>query len=226
MGKILLIEDDEKYANIVFDYLAAERHQVDITPTIEDAIAYLNVYQYEVLIVDWHLPDADGPSLIRDLRKRGFATPIIMLTGRETLADKEYGFGAGADDYLVKTAEPKELVLRVAALLRRPALFVAKTIKIRNVEIDTTNHTVHKKGVQIHLQPQEFSVVEFLIRYPNRVFSADELLDRLWPSDTEATTHTVRSHINKIRMKLDDENSSSLIMTKYKAGYQINMEEE
>lgn len=224
MAKILLIEDDATYAGVVSDYLNTERHQVDLAQSVEDATAFMDVYQYQVLIVDWHLPDQDGPSLIRTLRKRGFATPIIMLTGRETIADKEQGFSAGADDYLAKSADPKELIFRVEALLRRQPIYVADRIKIRDIEVDAVNRKVYKKSVAVHLQPQEFDLLEFLIRYSNRVFSAEELLDRLWPSDTEATIHTVRSHINKIRTKLDDENESSLIMTRYKAGYQINME--
>jgi two-component system, OmpR family, response regulator len=225
VAKILMIEDDPKYAALITDYISAHRHTVDVAETVEEGLAFLDAYSYEILIVDWQLPDQEGPALIKALRKRGFATPIIMLTGRDALEDKEQGFTAGADDYLSKNASVKELLLRVDALLRRPALLLGKTIQVRNVQIDIANHIVTKDNVEVHLQPQEFAVLEFLVRYPNRVFSAEELLDRLWPSDTEATTHTVRSHVNKIRSKLDNDNGTSLIATKYKAGYQINLEE-
>lgn len=224
MAKILMIEDDSKYGRLVSTFLASQRHTVELAESVADALAFLEAYSYEVLIVDWQLPDTEGTSLIKDLRRGGFATPIIMLTSRESLADKEEGFASGADDYLPKSADPKELLMRVEALLRRPAVYVAKTIKIRNVEIDTVNHTVSKNGTLVYLLPQEFAVLEFLARYPNRVFSAEELLDRLWPSDTEATIHTVRSHVSRVRTKLDDADSS-LIVTKYKAGYQINMDD-
>ncbi len=224
MAKILLIEDDTDYSALVSDFLATQRHNVEVAESVGEALSFLDAYQYEVVIVDWHLPDAEGPNLIRDLRKKGFATPIIMLTGRETLADKQCGFRAGADDYLTKDSDPEELSLRVEALLRRPMIYQAKVKKIRHIEIDTTTHTISKEGVVVHLVPKEFALLEFLARYPNRMFSADELLDRLWPSDTEATPHTVRSCVNRIRAKLDS-NGSSLITTKYKAGYQINLDD-
>ncbi len=225
MAKILLIEDDARYGALVVDFLSSHHFSIEIAETVQDALSYLDVFQFEILIVDWNLPDAEGTALIRSLRQKGFATPILMFTERETIKDKECGFNAGADDYLTKGVDPRELLLRVQALLRRPAAYKGNSIQIRDVSIDTANRSVTKGGKEIHLQPKEYLVLEFLARYPNRMFSADELLERLWPSDTEATTHTVRSTINKLRTKLDhNDGQKSLILTKYKAGYQINVE--
>jgi DNA-binding response OmpR family regulator len=225
MSKILLVEDDRDYADLIQDYL--KRHfTVEVTPTVSGAIDYLAVYGYELLIVDWQLPDAAGPELIDRLRGKGVKVPIIMLTARDTLADKEHGFNAGADDYLTKAAHPKELLMRIRALLRRPNTYKDEIVKVgEHIEIDAARHIVTKRGEQIHMLPKEFAVLEYMSRYPKRVFSADELLDRLWPSDSEASSHTVRSTVNRIRTKLDDPDAPSVIQTKYKAGYQLYTKE-
>jgi DNA-binding response OmpR family regulator len=222
MAKILLLEDDVKYARVIKDYLGSLSHAVDITANIENARTYLNTYQYEVLIVDWNLPDGDGASFVESLRRQGCMTPTLMLTARETICDKERGFGAGVDDYLTKDSNPRELALRITSLLRRPSSYKDNKVQFQKLQIDFNTRSVTKDGKPIHLLPKEYLVLEFLCRYPNRIFSADELLERLWPSDTEATTHTVRSAINKLRTKLDDPDEPSLILTRYKAGYQWN----
>jgi two-component system, OmpR family, response regulator len=223
MAKILLVEDDSKYAGVVEDYLSSHHHTVQTTATVDDALAFLAVYQYELLIVDWQLPDAEGPDLIKSLRSKSVSTPILMLTAREGIADKEHGFDSGADDYLTKNASPRELVARIQALLRRAPVYRTETLRVADIEIDSASRCVKKAGNIVHLQPKEFAVLEYLARNPKRVFSADELLERLWDPDTEADSHTVRSTVNKIRKKLDNPDSNSVISTKYKAGYQINV---
>lgn len=221
MSKILLIEDDREYAQLISDYLS-QQHTVELAGTISGALDFLAVYEYELLIVDWHLPDAQGPSLISTLRGKENLVPILMLTGRSALEDKQIGFEAGADDYLTKDAHPRELLMRVQALLRRPAVYVPKTIRVSGrIEMDLAQRTVKRDGQEVHMLPKEFAVLELMARYPKRIFSAEELLERLWPSDTEASSHTVRATINRIRLKLDEPNSSSIIQTKYKAGYQL-----
>jgi DNA-binding response OmpR family regulator len=223
MSKILLVEDDPKYADLVCDCLG-QTHAVEVTKTVTTALEFLSVYSYELVIVDWHLPDAEGPALISKLRTQGLSVPILMLTARDTVDDKEHGFNMGADDYLTKAADPRELLVRVRALLRRPAPYKNETVKIaNNIEINLGQRGVTKNGEQIHMLPKEFAVLEFMARYPNRVFSAEELLERLWPSESEASSHTVRATINRIRAKLDDPDSPSVIQTKYKAGYQLSV---
>ncbi len=224
MAKILLVEDDTKYANLIRDCLAAQKYEVELTSTIDEAMGFVDVYQFDLLIIDWHLPDAEGPTFIKSLREKGLQTPVMMLTGRDALPDKEQGFVSGADDYLSKKVDPRELVMRVQALLRRPAVYKPDLAKVRNIEIDFSKHSVAKDGKSVHLLPKEFAVLAHMVRHPNRVFTAEELLERLWPSDSEATIHTVRSCVNKIRTKLDDPDGPSLIETKYKAGYQLNTE--
>lgn len=221
MAKILLAEDDNKYAGTVKDYLESSHHTVDTATTVAEARAFLDVYDYELLIIDWQLPDAEGPDLIQSLRSTNMQTPILMLTAREDITDKEKGFLSGADDYLTKNTNPRELLARVNALLRRVPAYRKSNLRFHNIEIDSALRTVAKNGVTLHLQPKEFAVLEFLARHPERVFSADELLERIWDSDNESDSHTVRSTINKIRRKLDETEGDSVILTKYKAGYQI-----
>lgn len=222
MAKILMVEDDPKYARLVIDFLSASKHNVDVASTFAEAVSYVDVYDYEVVIVDWQLPDAEGPEFIRRLRHQRIASPIIMLTARDTLADKAVGFDSGADDYLTKDTRPEELLMRIQALLRRPRLYHGSVFSIGDIEIDSNHRVVKKNDQPVHLLPKEYAVIEFLARYSNRVFSSDELLERLWPSDTDASVHTVVSCVNKLRTKLDQPGAPSVILTKYKAGYQIN----
>lgn len=220
MAKILLIEDDVAYANLIGDVLGAE-HVLDVAATANDAKAYLSSYSYELLVVDWELPDTNGPDFIRSLRANGEKTPILMLTVRDKLDDKARGFSTGADDYLAKSADPREILMRVKALLRRPAAYINEILKVRDIEIDTDASVVRKAGVEVYLRPKELTLLEYLVKNRTRAFTADELLNNLWPSDTEATIQTVRSSINRIRTKLDDSSKPSLIQTKYGTGYQL-----
>jgi two-component system, OmpR family, response regulator len=226
MAKILIVEDDVKYAGGISDYLAAQAHTTDISSNLEEALFYLNTYRYEVLIVDWMLPDGDGPTLVSSLRSRGVNTPILMLTARETIDDKERGFCSGVDDYLIKDTDPKELTMRIGSLLRRPQAIQDNVLRLRGIEVDLNTRQVKKDGLPVHLLPKEFALLEFLLRYPNKTFSSEELMLSLWPSDTEATTQTVRSAINKLRTKLDSAGEPSLFLTKYKAGYMMNVHAE
>jgi DNA-binding response OmpR family regulator len=224
MAKILFVEDDATYADLVCDYLKSSDHILDVTDTVADALHYLSVYQYDLLIVDWQLPDVAGPEFISKVRNQGSTMPILMLTSREAIHEKVHGFNSGADDYLTKNTDPLELQVRVQALLRRPAVYQSQIFSIGDIEIDIGARGVKKKGANVHLLPQEFAVLECLIRNPNKMFSAEELIEKVWPSDTEATSQSVRSCINKIRAKLDDTDGPPLILTKYKAGYQLNKE--
>ncbi len=222
MAKLLLIEDDDMYATLITDCLKAEKHVVELAGTLLEAEELLSAFQYDLLVIDWQLPDGNGISFIRKLRKTGRTLPILMLTVRDGMGSKEEGFDSGADDYLAKTAQTREIVVRIKALLRRPGDYKQAMVSVGDIEIDFGGRVITKAGQKVHLYPKEFLILEYLLKNPGRVFSAEELLERLWPSDTDATSHTVRSCVNRIRAKLDDAKSDSLIETVHKSGYKLN----
>lgn len=221
MAKILLVEDDKNLAYLLKMQLEQSRHLVDVAGRGLDALAQLRSNTYEIVILDWMLPDASGIDVCREYRALGGRCPILMLTAKGTVEDKASGLNAGADDYMVKPFHPTELDARVNALLRRPPTFTGKKLKVRDIELDTAAGTVLKDGVEIELTAKEFSLLELLMRYPNQSFSLEAILDRVWDSDSSASIDSVRTHMKTLRKKLGDSDEAGYIKTKRGQGYRI-----
>lgn len=222
MAKILIIEDDQIYAQNTRDWLDMQQHLVELTHSGRDGLDLLSVRDFDLIIVDFQLPDMSGPDVVRKFRDSGGRTPVLMLTVRQGLSDKEQGFDAGADDYLDKAVHPRELIMRVAALLRRPAAYTSPIHELGNITFNENTGVLTKSGVSIHLLPKEYALLSFLFRQSDRVFTAEQLLDKVWPSESEATPHTVRSCINRMRTKLDEPDGRSIINTVRGLGYGLN----
>ena len=221
MAKILLIEDDEELANTVSKWLKLERHSVDVVNNGTDGLAFALNGSYEILVVDVNLPGMDGFEIVRNYRESGSKAPIIMLTGKTQIDDKETGFEAGADDYLTKPFSVRELVARIKALLRRPRAF-DNDFSIGNLTLNSGSRRIMKNGEEINLLPIDHSVLEFLMRHPNEVFSAETLISRVWPTDKFPSTDAVRSSIKRIRAAIDVDGEDSMIETISKVGYRLN----
>lgn len=224
MAKILIVEDDQIYAQNTRDWLEMHQHTVELAHTGSDALNKLAVSGFDLLIVDFQLPDMIGPDIVREIRRRSIRTPVLMLTVRQMLNDKEAGFDAGADDYLDKAVHPKELTLRLVALLRRPTTYMEPIRSFGDLVLNQKSGGLMRGGQPIHLLPKEYALMSFLFSHPERVFSAEELLEKVWPSESEATPHTVRSCINRIRAKLDSPDLPSVISTVRGLGYGLNQE--
>jgi DNA-binding response OmpR family regulator len=147
-----------------------------------------------------------------------------MLTGKHDIEDKEEGFNAGADDYLTKPFDIKELSARIRALLRRPTNVYDNILSIRNVSLDPNNHIVTKDGAPIKLTPKEFAVLEFFMRNPNKVFKADALLDHIWNSEAGSGPETVRTCIKRLRRQIDMPDVPSIIENVHGVGYKLAAE--
>ena len=221
MAKILLVEDEEDFSDLVTMWLKNEHHIVEVADTGEKAVDLLKVYRYDLLILDWMLPGISGIDICKDFRGQGGSTPILMLTAKRHVDEKETGLDAGADDYLTKPFELKELSARVRALLRRPAAFSGTELKVGPVTMDTATHRVTRQGEEIALLPKEFALLEFFMRHPNQVFSAEALLDRVWASESEASPETIRTYIKRLRKKIDEDGSPSLVSTVHGVGYKL-----
>lgn len=223
MAKILLVEDDIDLANMVLQWLTAERYAVDVCHDGRSGLDFLSINGYDVAIIDWDLPLLQGIDIVREFRGKGGDTPIIFLTGKDRISDKEQGFDSGADDYLTKPFSVRELAARIRALLRRPSQVVPSIMKSGDVELDPALHKVTRAGREVHLSPKDFELLEFLMRHPDQVFSGDALLTRIWPSDSEATSDALRSAVKRIRKKLDsgENEADSIIENVPRVGYRI-----
>jgi len=224
MGKILVVEDEADLAKLVRNWLEREKHLVEVTDNGADALTHLQVNKFDVVILDLMLPELSGMEVCRRYRQTKGKTPILMLTAKNSVEDKEAGLDAGADDYLTKPFNMKELAARVRALIRRASDHRNNMYKLRDIEIDASEFRVTKAGSEIHLLPKEFRLLEFLVRHPHQVFSAEDLLASVWESDTSALLDTVRGHIKRLRKKLDTPGETSIISTVYGIGYRIELD--
>lgn len=222
MAKVLLVEDEKALSDVVVDWLTSQQYIVEHVDNGQEALHRLNCYQYDLVVLDWGLPGVSGLEVCQQFRSQGGTTPVLMLTGKREIDDKEAGLDAGADDYLTKPFHMKELAARLRALLRRPQNVVAKQLSAKDILLDPTTHRITKGGEEVNLLPREFALLEFLMRHPSQVFSAEALLDRLWAADSEATSGTIRTYVNRLRNKIDTDGQPSLISTVHGIGYRFD----
>lgn len=221
MAKILLVEDDRAILKDTREWLEREHHTVEACERGFDALERMKFFEFDLIILDWNLPELTGIELLRQFRDNGGTTAVLMLTGKDGVQDIEAGLITGADDYLTKPFHLKELSARVTALVRRHGKVYQQVLKVRNIELNTGAHRVTKGGQEIKLQPKEFAVLEFLMRNPQDTFSVEALLTRIWPSDSDASPDTVRVCVTRLRNKIDTEGTPSIIRTVHRIGYQI-----
>ncbi len=219
--KILLVEDDNNLAYLLKLHFKQESFLVDWVTNASQALAQLKAHTYELIVLDWMLPDLSGIEVCKQFRQTGGKTPVLMLTAKGTVEDKALGLDSGADDYLVKPFHPKELTARTNALLRRQPNWEAKLLRAKDIEVDTTNKKVFRAGNEVELTAKELAILELLMRHPNHSFTLQVLLDRLWQSDVHASIETVRTHMKTLRKKIGDNEETPLIHTKRGQGYRL-----
>lgn len=221
MAKVLLVEDDPEVAQSLNAWLKIEKHSVELATTGADAMQLLDLFEYEIIILDWGLPDTTGPEILRTFRGKGGQTPAIILTGRSDLASKTAGLDSGADDYLTKPVELPELSARIRSRLRRPTGFQPDKTLIDNVSLDFDTRQVAVAGTPIRLTKKEFAVLEFLVKHADQTFGAKALRDKLWPSDSEVSEDNVRVCIQSLRKKITS-NNVCILTTIPGSGYTVS----
>lgn len=217
MAKIFAVEDDENVLSGLKKLLEYEHHAVETCSDGREASLHLRTFPYDLIILDWQLPNMAGVEICKQFRQSGGKTPVLMLTGKNTIEDKEFGFDSGADDYLTKPFDSRELTARVKALLRRPPDMSASVLSAGNLTLDTAKYRVTIGTEAVDLLPKEFQLLEFLLRHPNHAFGAEDLLNRVWPSESESTPEALRSTVKRLRKKVDPE--GKLIETLHGVGY-------
>lgn len=217
--RILVIEDEKKVASFIQRGLEAEHYQVDVAHDGEAGFLQLFDNDYDALILDVMLPRRDGLSILRDLRTRKLAVPVLLLTARDTIADKVAGLDQGADDYLTKPFAFEELLARLRALLRRGISSPAPELALADVRLDLVTHQVTRAGKRIDLTAKEFALLEFFLRQPGRVLSRALIAQHVWGVDFDTFTNVIDVYVNYLRKKIDTDFEPKLLHTVRGVGY-------
>jgi len=226
--KILIVDDDENIAELISLYMTKECFETKIVYDGESALQEINSFAPDLILLDLMLPGIDGYQVCREVRQKS-QTPIIMLSAKGEVFDKVLGLELGADDYLEKPFDTKELVARVKAVLRRyktavPAKAVsdAKQVSYPDLSVNLTNYSVIYHGKTVDMPPKELELLYFLAASPNHVFTRDQLLNQIWGYDYIGDTRTVDVHIKRLREKIKD-HESWRISTIWGVGYKFEV---
>jgi len=221
MAKILLVEDDDLISSAVAQMLNRENFTVETVADGAEALERLLALDYDLVILDWNLPSMQGIDILNRFRKAGRATPVLMFTANSSVSNKVEGLESGADDYLAKPFELLELKARVRALLRRPAEYTGESLSAGSITLHISSFKCFRGREEIKLQPKEFELLEFFIRNKGRIFSVEDLLDRLWSCDSDSSTDAVRKCIARLRAKIDEPGQPSPVQTVIGRGYKV-----
>lgn len=218
--RLLLVEDDEKIGAFVKKGLTQEGHVLDWVRAGDEGLAHLATGAYDVAVVDVMLPGVNGLDVIRRARGQRVATPVIVLSARDAVADRVAGLDAGADDYLTKPFSFAELVARLNALVRRAQAQPAATkLSYAGVTLDLVARRVERDGAPIALQPKELALLEYFLRNPERVLSKTMILQQIWDYAFDPQTNVVDVLVSRLRSKLDRDFDRALIKTLRGVGY-------
>jgi DNA-binding response OmpR family regulator len=224
--RILLVEDERKISAYVKRGLEESGYAVDPAYTGREALDWAESAPYDLIILDILLPELDGLSVCRELRRRGDRTPVLMLTARDDVDDRVAGLDAGADDYLVKPFALRELLARMRALTRRAGEIPKSPIlQFSDLTLDTRTHQVRRGGRRIELAAKEYAVLECLLREPEHVLSRTQIAEHVWNYDTYNQSNVVDVYIRNLRRKIDDSSEQKIIHTVRGAGYCLSLDE-
>ncbi len=202
MPTILFVEDDIDLTEMVNEWLTAEGYTLEVAYDGDEGWETLKQQDYDVIILDWQLPGLSGAEICRRYRDAGGVAPVVMLTGRAEIADKEEGFGIGVDDYVTKPFNLKELSARLRALLRRPHNGVKNVLTHGNLELDLVKRKITRGGAIMQLLPQEFDLLEYFMRRPDDSIATDILLQRISSVKNQADAIKLNDSIKQINQKL------------------------
>ena len=219
--KILLVEDEIDLNNVVTKYLKKNGYSIDSVFDGEEALDYLRYGEYDLVILDIMMPKVNGFEVIKELRNNGDNTAILMLTARDSADDKVKGLDLGADDYIVKPFDFKELSARIRAVVRRKYGNSSNKLIIDDLVLDTSEKSVTRAGIKIELTGKEYEVLKYLMQSKNRILSREQIKEHVWDYDYEGDSNIIDVLIKNIRKKIDITNGNQIIYTKRGLGYVI-----
>jgi len=221
MPKVLIVDDDIELVSAIDQVLREDAWSAEKVYAGADALQLLTGFKFDLIILDWNLPDISGLEVCRRFRESGGETPIMFLTGRNTYPDKELGFGAGVDEYITKPFDNRELVLRARAMMRRPAHLSAEALIVNGVKLDRKSKRLIEGDKSVQLSTTEFAIIEVLFVNAGTFYTANQLFETIWPTETDTTNEVVRVHIRVIRRKLELLGLGDVIKTVRGAGYVV-----
>jgi two-component system, OmpR family, copper resistance phosphate regulon response regulator CusR len=221
--RILVVEDEVKVANALKEGFEDERYEAVVAHTGEDAFFRINTEQFDVILLDVMLPGRDGLQILTSIRKHGVATPVLLLTARDSLEDRVAGLNSGADDYLIKPFAFEELLARVRALLRRGRSNESFRLSVGDLDMELVTRKVTRGGKTIELTTREFELLEYLLRHQGQVVLRDTLGREVWKETTRGTplNNVIDVHIARLRRKIDADQPVKLIHTIRSLGFML-----
>ncbi len=217
--RILLVEDESRVAGFLAKGLREQSYAVDIALDGEQALYCATVNDYDLVILDVMLPVKDGHTVCRELRASGFRTPILMLTARDAVDDRVAGLDSGADDYLTKPFDFKELLARLRALLRRAAVLRPPVVNVADLALDTGSHTATRGGRPMTLTAKEYALLEFLVLNQGRVVGRTQIAEHVWDEHFDPCSNVIDVYVKRLRAKIDAGSAQPLIHTRRGEGY-------
>jgi two-component system OmpR family response regulator len=223
--RVLIVEDEPKLAKLLRKGLTAQGLAADIAANAGDAMWMATATAYDAITLDVMLPDTDGFTLCRDLRREGVTTPVLMITALDTIRDRVTGLDSGADDYLAKPFSLAELLARLRALARRPREVRMPVLTVGELRLDPAARTLHRADTLIELTPKEFAILETLMRRPGEAVSRFDLLESAWDDTYDNRSNVVDVYIGYLRQKVDRPFGTDNIETVRGFGYRLKTEE-
>jgi DNA-binding response OmpR family regulator len=217
--RVLLVEDESRIAHFVAKGLREQSYAVDVVGSGEEALYQAAINTYDLVILDVMIPAPDGFAVCRELRNTGHRMPILMLTARDAVEDRIEGLDRGADDYLTKPFEFRELLARMRALLRRPTSLQSARLVVADLIVDTVGQTVSRGGQTIPMTAKEYALLEFLARNAGRVVGRAEIAEHVWDETFDPFSNLIEVYVNRVRRKIDADSSKPLLHTRRGAGY-------
>jgi heavy metal response regulator len=224
--KILVIEDEKKVANFLQKGLKEEQYVVDVAYDGLDGEHLATTDDYDLILLDIMLPGKDGIEILETLRRQQINIPVIMLTAKEMVEDKVEGFNAGCDDYICKPFSFEELLVRIRAVLRRGSGAMSNVLTFADLTLDLISHKVIRDGREIELTAKEYTLLEYLVRNPNRVLTRTMIAEHVWDYNYDSFTNVIDVYINYLRNKVDRGFSTKLIHTVRGVGYVLKEEKK
>jgi DNA-binding response OmpR family regulator len=223
--RVLLVEDDGRIARFVAKGLREHAYAVDVAGSGEEALYQSSINSYDLVVLDVMIPPPDGFAVCRELRRSGKRMPILMLTARDAVEDRIEGLDRGADDYLTKPFEFRELLARLRALLRRPDRLQSERLVVADLVVDTSSQIVSRAGKPIAMTAKEYALLEFLARNVNRVVGRAEIAEHVWDDQFDPFSNLIEVYVNRVRRKIDSGRAKPLLHTRRGAGYVLSIKQ-
>ncbi|MCG7342999.1 response regulator transcription factor [Sporosarcina sp. ACRSL] len=233
--RLLVVDDEDRIRRLLNMYLSREGFEIDEAVDGAEAIEKALANHYDCILLDLMMPEKDGLEVLQELRDEKKMTPVILLTAKGEESDRVAGFETGADDYIVKPFSPREVVLRVKAILRRSVTFPDSTansskdlVVFPQLTIDHDAHRVTAEGKEVNLTPKEYELLYFLAKSPDKVFDREQLLKEVWHYEFFGDLRTVDTHVKRLREKLSrvSESAAKMIVTVWGVGYKFEVPNE